>query len=223
MSQEATVSQSNWPPTSAHSPTGDGLPAIAAVLHVTMGSEDLAGEPGTQPSVGRVDVYHLPAVDLTSVQGLILGSSVDQIFLERNRDLLTGFVTRGGRIAVMGHALTDFLPGLGVWRKIAYTGPKDLAITLADPHPVWAGVDPADLSSRKGVTGFYARGCVDKIPENAVVTTRIGRHALPLDFVYPLGDGQVLVHGGNDLTGWKDDPNTSARMTPQLIDWLTQR
>lgn len=223
MSQEATVSQSNWPPTSAHSPTGDGLPAIAAVLHVTMGSEGLAGEPGTQPSVGRVDVYHLPAVDLTSVQGLILGSSVDQIFLERNRDLLTGFVTRGGRIAVMGHALTDFLPGLGVWRKIAYTGPKDLAITLADPHPVWAGVDPADLSSRKGVTGFYARGYVDKIPENAIVTTRIGRHALPLDFVYPLGDGQVLVHGGNDLTGWKDDPNTSARMTPQLIDWLTQR
>ncbi|MGW0017056.1 hypothetical protein ACWDUD_01895 [Rhodococcus sp. NPDC003382] len=210
--------QSNRPPSTTDEPT-----AIAAVLHVTMGTENLAGEPGTGPRVGQVDVYNLPYVDLTTVRGLIIGGGVDQIFLERNRDLLTGFVTRGGRVAVMGHALTDFLPGLGVWRKLAYTGPKDLAITLGDPHPVWDGVDPADLSFRKGVTGFYARGYVDKIPDDAIVTTRIGRHALPLDFVYPLGDGQVLVHGGNDLTGWKNDPNTSARMTPQLIDWLTQR
>lgn len=217
------MSRSQRPATAQRSPTDSDRAETAPVLHVTMGTDDPAGEPDAHPRVGYVDIYRLPTIDLGDVRGLVLGAGLDQIFLERHRELLTEFATRGGRIAVMGHALTDFLPGLGVWRKIAYTGPKDLAITLGDPHPVWEGVDPADLSVRKGVTGFYARGYVDKIPDAAIVTTRIGRHRLPLDFVYPLGDGQVLVHGGNDLTGWHNDPNTSARMTPQLIDWLTQR
>jgi hypothetical protein len=197
--------------------------AIAPVLHVTMGSHHPAGALDSDPRLGEVDIYRLPATDLTDVRALIISAGADQIFLERNRDLLAGFVLAGGRIAVMGHAVTDFLPGLGVWRKLTYTGPKDLAISIGDPHPVWEGVDPVDLSVRKGVTGFYARGYADKIPEDAIVTTRIGRHALPLDYIYPLGDGQVLVHGGNDLTNWSNDPNTSARMTPQLIDWLVQR
>ncbi|WP_226864234.1 hypothetical protein [Mycolicibacterium baixiangningiae] len=197
--------------------------AIAPVVQVTMGSHHPAGTPDADPRLGQVDIYRLPETDLTDVRGLIIGAGADQIFLERNRDLITEFARSGGRIAVMGHAVTDFLPGLGVWRKLTYTGPKDLAISFGDPHPVWEGVEAIDLSVRKGVTGFYARGYADKIPADAIVTTRIGRHALPLDYVYPLGDGQVLVHGGNDLTNWKNDPNTAARMTPQLIDWLVQR
>lgn len=198
-------------------------PTIAPVLHVTMGSHHPSGTPDSDSRLGEVDIYRLPATDLTGVRGLIIAAGADQVFLERNRDLLSGFVRAGGRIAAMGHAVTDFLPGLGVWRKLAYTGPKDLAISLGDPHPVWEGVDPVDLSVRKGVTGFYARGYADKLPADALITTRIGRHALPLDYVYPLGAGQVLVHGGNDLTGWKNDPNSAARMTPQLIVWLVQR
>jgi hypothetical protein len=197
--------------------------AVAPVLHVTMGTHSPAGTSGDDPRLGEVDIYRLPATDLTGVRGLITAAGADQIFLERHRDLLTGFVRAGGRIAVMGHAVTAFLPGLGVWRKLTYSGPKDLAISLGDPHPVWEGVDPVDLSFRKGVSGFYARGYADKLPADALIATRIGRLALPLDYIYPLGAGQVLVHGGNDLTNWKDDPNTSARMTPQLIDWLVQR
>lgn len=197
--------------------------ALAPVLRITMGSDNLEGGVHGDPRLGEVDLYRLPHTDLSSVRGLIIGGGSDQIFLERNKDLLTEFVTSGGRVAVMGHVLTEFLPGLGVWRKLAYTGPKDLAITLGDPHPVWAGVDPVDLSTRKGVTGFYARGYIDKIPVDAHVATRIGRHALPLDYVYPLGQGQVLAHGGNDLTGWANDPNSSSKLTTQLIDWLVQR
>lgn len=202
--------------------TSTASTSTAPVLHVTMGADSLGGAP-SDPRLGLLDLYRLPTTDLSGVRGLIIGGGADQIFLARHKDLLTAFAAAGGRLAVMGHALTDFLPGLGVWRRLAYTGPKDLAVTLGDPHPVWAGVDPADLSTRKGVTGFYARGYVDKLPADALVATRIGRHALPLDYVYPLGDGQVLAHGGNDLTGWSNDPNSSARMTPQLIDWLVQR
>ncbi len=60
--------------------------------------------------VQPVDLYDLDTLDLVSVRGLLINGNCDQIFLERRRDLLTGFVTGGGRIAIMGHPLTDFLP-----------------------------------------------------------------------------------------------------------------
>ncbi|MFZ2177278.1 MAG: hypothetical protein WAW17_25255 [Rhodococcus sp. (in: high G+C Gram-positive bacteria)] len=198
------------------------LPAPGnAVIRLVMGGE--AGSPGDgDPRVDDVDLYHLDDVVMQNVRGMILGGNCDQIFLERRREPLTAFVTSGGRIAVMGHPLTHFLPGLGVWRKLQYSGPNDLAITLDEPHPVWQGIDPTDLSVRKGVSGFYARGYSEKLPADAIVTTRIGRHRLPVDYVYPLGAGEVLVHGGNDLTGWLTDSNSSASMSGQLLDWLAQ-
>lgn len=60
---------------------------------------------------------------------------------------------------------------------------------------------------------------------------RIGRHELPIDYVYPLGAGWVLVHGagwvlvhgGLDLGVYQEDPNTSARIFPQLLTWLAQQ
>lgn len=170
--------------------------------------------------VSSLDLYEFDNLDLASVRGLIISSDCDQIFLERRREQLTEFVRGGGRIAVMGHVVTDFLPGISLWQKMQYTGPKDLAITIADPHPVWNGVDPAELSSRKGVSGFYARGYPQAVPAGAVVTTRIGRQQLALDYVYPIDSGFVLVHSGNDLTGWQSDPDSTSRMSRQLFDWL---
>lgn len=189
------------------------------VAHLTMGTG--LGMPGPVTDFAEVDLYDLPQLDTSALRGLIVNSGCDQIFLERRRDLLTDFVTGGGRVALMGHAMTDFLPGLGRWRRLQYSGPKDLAITAGAPHPVWAAVDPADLSFRRGVSGFYARGYSEKLPDGATVINRVGRHGLPVDYVYRLGAGEVLVHGGIDLGVYRNDPNTSARIFPQLLGWLS--
>ncbi|MEO9330302.1 hypothetical protein [Gordonia aurantiaca] len=198
--------------------------SLPPVLHLTMGSNSgMSGGTDVSGRVTPVDLYTLDELDLGSVRGLLINGNCDQIFLERRRELLTDFVTSGGRVAIMGHPLTDFLPGLGRWRKLQYSGPKDLAIVAGERHPVWEGVDPADVSFRRGVSGFYARGYSDKLPEGAIVANRIGRHELPVDYVYPLGAGWVLVHGGLDLGVYQEDPNTSARIFPQLLTWLAQQ
>ncbi|MCJ0907449.1 hypothetical protein [Rhodococcus sp. ARC_M6] len=177
----------------------------------------------TDSRASYFDLYEFDDLDLSSVAGLVVTSDCDQIFLERKGDELTAFVRAGGRIAVMGHVVTEFLEGISRWQKIQYSGPKDLEITIGEPHSVWDGVDPADLTTRKEVSGFYARGYPQKLPDGAVVTTHIGRSRVPLDYVYPLGEGHVLVHSGNDLTGWHSDDNSASRMSPQLFDWLVQR
>ncbi|GAB2464008.1 hypothetical protein [Xylanimonas ulmi] len=199
--------------------------APAAVLHVTQGS--YTGMTGTKlendtSGVRTVDVYDLPALDLSSVRGLVINGNTDQVFLARHAGLLTDLVARGGRVAVMGHPVTDFLPGLGRWHRLDYTGPDDLEITPGDPHPVWEGVDGADVSQRRGVTGFYARGYSDRLPEAASVIARIGPHRLPVDYAYPLGAGQVLVHGGLDFPAFRHDGDTGARLFPQLLAWLAE-
>ncbi|OYD70924.1 hypothetical protein [Rhodococcus sp. OK302] len=203
--------------------SGTATKTITRVLHLVMGSNTgMSGDTSNTALVRNVDLYELDTIDLSAVSGLIINGNCDQIYLERHRDVLTDFVTAGGRIAVMGHPLTDFLPKLGQWRKLQYSGPKDLAISAGSPHPVWAGVDPADLSFRKEVSGFYGRGYSQKLPDNAIVTNYIGRHGLPVDYVYPLGAGEVLVHGGIDLAVFQADPNTSSRVFPQLLNWLGQ-
>ena len=203
--------------------SADSDTATAPVIHLVMGSNTgMSGRPITSGLTSNVDIYSLDSLDLGSVRGVIINGNCDQIFLERKRDILIDFVTSGGRIAVMGHPLTDFLPGLGQWRKFESSGPKDLAIHAGTPHPVWAGVDTADLSFRREVSGFYGRGYSQKLPEGAIVTNFIGRHLLPVDYVYPLGAGEVLVHGGIDLAVYQDDPNTSSRVFGQLLNWLAR-
>lgn len=198
-------------------------PVTTPVLHLVMGSNaGMAGGTDTTAIIADVDVYSLDSLNLSRVRGLIVNGNCDQIYLERRREILTDFVANGGRIAVMGHPLTDFLPDLGQWRKLQYSGPKDLAISAGSPHPVWEGVDPVDLSFRREVSGFYGRGYSQKLPDTAIVTNYIGRAGLPVDYVYRLGRGEVLVHGGIDLSVYQYDPNTSSRVFPQLLAWLAQ-
>ena len=94
---------------------------------------------------------------------------------------------------------------------------EDLDVRRAAPHPVWDGVAVEDLTSRRGVVGFYARGW-HAPPEGARILHTIGPAELPVDFVYRVGAGRVLFHGGNDL--WTFAANTSTRrLTPQLLAW----
>lgn len=193
----------------------------APVLVLTMGEgSDLAADPRYAGVVADLDVYALPDADLTGVRGLLVGADADQVFLARHQPLLDGVTRRGGRLVVCGQVVLPFAAGLSPFVPMAYRGVADLTVRRLAEHPVWAGVDPDDLTFRRGVAGFYGRGHYPDLPPGALVVHGLGPDALPLDAVYPCGAGEVLVHGGNALWGYAGDDTTAARMTPQLVDWL---
>lgn len=183
---------------------------------------------------GEVDVYDLPAIIERETAGVYLTGDVDQEFLADHRELLSTFVRAGGRIIVNGHVQRVFLDGLTRWRKLDFRSPADLTLTRVADHPVWSGIDPLallynsgrrdrvpfDELERIGVAGFYGRGCYLDLPDDAQVVHTIGRTAAPIDYEYPLGDGRVLVHGGNDLLQFASEHRGTARLRPQIIDWL---
>ncbi|MBO0820258.1 MAG: hypothetical protein J2P26_05350 [Nocardiopsaceae bacterium] len=174
-------------------------------------------------TVAERDLYDLAGLDLSRHSGLLIGTAADQISLGENREALDSYVEGGGIVVVCGQVVRPFLTGLPVFEPIDHRRPADLEVTRLAGHPVWEGVRAEDLTFRKGVAGFYGRGCYpsSRLPAGAVVINGIGPDRLPLDFAYRHGRGTVLVHGGNDLWGYRDDPNTSARLTPQLLDWIT--
>ncbi|KOS53847.1 hypothetical protein [Rhodococcus rhodochrous] len=185
----------------------------------------------------EIDVYDLPGACTDDVTGIYFTGDVDQQFLVEQRDRLNAFVGRGGRVLINGHVQRIFLDGLTRWRKLEFRTPEDLALTRITDHPVWAGVDPRVLLyntgrrgsvpfeelERIGVAGFYGRGCYLDLPAGARIVHTVGRTHAPLDYEYPLGNGCVLVHGGNDLLQFASVDRGTTHLRTQIVHWLEAR
>ncbi|AGF72309.1 hypothetical protein [Corynebacterium halotolerans] len=199
-------------------------------------------EPGQEPLFHDVDVYDLEYLDWSGTRGVIITGDVDQLHLLGHRGLLNDFVRHGGRVLINGHVQRPFLESLGTWRRLDYRGPDDLALTRLVDHPVWRGVDllrlqftlgagrapeegladEAQLRS-EGVAGFYGRGYLLPLPEGARVINGLGPLRAPIDVEYPLGNGHVLVHCGNDLEHFAAPERGSTHLAEQLHAWLAGR
>lgn len=193
-----------------------------SILLLTMGdlTPPLARHPVSRGRVVARDLYDLPRLQLGTFRGLLLGMSLDQRFLQCMRPLLDEYVMRdGGRIVACGQTAYPYVTGLSVFTPLPPYTLQDLVVTRAAPHSIWEGVAAEDLTFRRDVAGFYGRGHHDPPPEARIVNT-LGPGHLPLDFVYRLGAGEVLVRGGNDPWFYADEQNSAARMTPQLLDWI---
>ncbi|WP_066298118.1 hypothetical protein [Arthrobacter luteolus] len=197
------------------------------------------GDPGWRGAISDTDTYDLndPAKRRTilSSAALIISGAADHLLLHQHREHLSGYVRDGGRILVNGQVVLPFIDGLARWLKLDYRSPQDLRPHALAAHPVWDGVDHRDLHFRTGVpgthsharlqdigvAGFYGRGYHSPLPDGGEAVTGIGPNSLPLDYTYPLGTGEVLVHGGLDLEGFTDERYSSRRIGPNLVAWLT--
>lgn len=179
--------------------------------------------PLTHPTVARlveaVDCYRLPTIDLGRYAGLLIPPLVDQEWLYRHRGVLRSYLDAGGTVVFSGHLHRPWLPGAGLFVPKPVTCVADYAVEVAADHPVFAGVTGRDLTFRRGVAGFFARGHHPP-PAGArpLVTFASGEPVVYLDRVTT--GGTLLVHAGNDLLGWVDGENTARRLVPQLLTWM---
>lgn len=196
----------------------------------------MAPRPAGGVDAGRlreIDVYDLFDSSRPGVTGVYLSGDVDQEFLADHRGEFDDLVRSGLRVVVNGHVQKPFLTGLSRWRRADYRGPADLALTRVNDHPVWAGVDPAALlyntppgrwtaqeREQVGVAGFYGRGYYLDLPAGTTVVHTLGRIGGPIDLVFPLGVGEVLVHAGNDLMSFASGDRGTAALRDNLLDWL---
>lgn len=172
---------------------------------------------GLQP----VDTYRLAETDLTPYAGLIIGGASDQEFLYRNRHIVEDFLSGGRVVAFSGHLLRPWLPGCGTFIPKQIRSFKDYTVHLTGNHPIFAGVDPQELTFRRGVAGFFSRGHHPP-PEGVEVLAHLGPDE-PIVYVDRVTTpGVILAHCGNDLLGFGDG-GTADRIVPQLLDWIREQ
>lgn len=177
-------------------------------------------EPLRSHRLSPIDVYDLPATDLSPFAGLIVGGAADQEFLFQNKEVIRDFLGAGKTLVFSGHLFREWLPGCGLFVPKVIDSVKDYSVTLEDEHPVFEGVDPADLTFRRGVAGFFARGHHPP-PPGAQILARLGG-VEPIVYVdRSTTEGVILAHSGNDLLGFADG-GTADRIVPQLIGWIRQ-
>ena len=195
-----------------------GTAAIVVLDQMTTTDAPFAAEPWAG-AVEPIDVYALDATDLDRVGALLLGGMIDEEYLHRQRDVVESFLADGKVVVFAGHLLRAWLPGCGPFVPAEIRTFHDYALQLVSPHPVFAGVDPSDLTYRRGVAGFFARGHHPAPPGAEVLLALAGGQ--PVTYVdRATTAGTILVHAGGGLLDGGDRTTTAGRVLPQLLAWV---
>lgn len=204
------------------------------VLHLSQRPGDLITHEGR---VRTIDVYNFGTVDLDRYSGLLVDSSCDQRFLASCRKRLSDWLRAGGRLVANGHPIVQWLDDMPAHRKLEFHTPRDLWLYPMGEHPIWEGVDRSELVFRTGVpdahslkqlaqvgvAGFYAHAYLVDLPKAALTVTGIGQGRLPVDVAWPLGNGEAVLHTGNDLTSFATPDTTTAQLDRRVITYLESR
>jgi hypothetical protein len=167
----------------------------------------------------RIDCYALSGTDLSGYLVLVVPATVDQEYLARHREVIRRYLDGGGVLLFGGQILRDWLPGAA--RFVPLQRPSLQAYRVAElaPHPIFDGVEPDDLTFRRSVAGFFARGHHPPPPDAEVLvrlaggepTTYLDRHSTR---------GTIVVHASGDLLGYGGLPDsTAARLPAQFLAW----
>lgn len=169
--------------------------------------------------VEAVDAYELPRTDLGRFVGLVIQGMVDQELFYRQRGLIRSFLDEGKVVVWSGQLFRPWLPGCGILVPATIRSYHDYTVHIVTPHPVFDGVDPTDLTYRRGVAGFFARGH-HPLPEGAEVILALAGGE-PIVYVdRTTTAGTILSHAGTGLLGWADSTSTAARINAQVLAWI---
>ncbi len=171
----------------------------------------------------RIDCYALGDTDLGRYRVLLVPSMVDQEYLAAHRGRIRRYLDGGGVVVFGGQVHRDWLPGASPFVAMLRDGgdPPTLAayhVTEIAEHPIFAGVDADDLTYRRGVAGFFARGHHPPPPGAEVLVRLSGGE--PVTYVDRVSTGGTIVlHANSDLLGYRGDASTAGRIPDQLIEW----
>jgi hypothetical protein len=167
--------------------------------------------------VESVDCYQLPKAGLNRFEVVIIPPMIDQEHLARHRALIRAYLDSGGVLIFGGQIHRDWLPGAGPFQAIDPPSLQAYRVTEIAEHPIFDGVDPDDLTFRRGVAGFFARGH-HPVPDGAEVLVRL-TGGLPVTYIDRVSTaGTILLHANGELLGYRGQ-DTAGRMPGQLIEW----
>jgi len=185
--------------------------------------ESVLGDADLGPRLTPIDCYAL--VDqpdrhlLDGYAAVVIPAMVDQEHLAAHPGVIRRYLDGGGVVVFGGHLHRDWLPGASPFVPLEARSHRDYEVAWVADHPIFAGVNPSDLTYRRGIAGFLARGH-HPLPDGAEVLVRLagGQPVTYLDRRSTAGT--VLVQSSGDMLGYYGLDSTTARIPRQLLDWI---
>ena len=176
-------------------------------------------DPAFAARIERLDMYELPEADLSPYCGMLVPGSVDQEWCQRHADIFRHFLEQRKIVVFSGAIFRSWLPGTSAFVPKPIQSRRDYALKIVKPGGIFDEVAAADLTARKGVAGFFARGH-HPLPPHAEVLVAF-ESGEPVVYVDRRStQGTILVHSGNDLWSFGSNDATSQRILPQLLQWM---
>ncbi len=191
-------------------------PGLALSFGYDDGSLQALTHVRTGPEILLRDIYLLPETDLNDYSVLFLSMHSDQRFLASRAPQIEEYLARGGVVVANGHYAYSYLPRMAGFHTIDNYRLSDITVLRLAEHPIWLGIDPHDLTFRRGVSGFYGR-VWHEAPPDAQIIHALGKPEMPLDFIYSVGRGRVLFHGGNDLWTFGGE---GRQLASRIMQWV---
>ncbi|MFJ7919862.1 hypothetical protein ACIQ6U_08890 [Lysinibacillus fusiformis] len=166
-----------------------------------------------------IEQYDFAEENLEHVDVLIVPNFIDQEFLYSQREKIARFLAEKKMVVYCGHLFREWLPGCGPFMPQLIRNYQDYEVFPTENSSIFQGVTTEDMTFKKGVAGFFARG-YHHAPKNAEILLTFA-NGKPVTYVdRTTTNGTILVHAGRDLLGYSDENKTTDRIRPQFLAWL---
>jgi len=166
-----------------------------------------------------IDQYDFPQVNLDEVDVLFIPNFVDQEWLYLQRKKIAAFLANKKIVVYCGHLFREWLPGCSPFLPQHIRNFKDYEVFPTEQSVIFEGVLTEDMTFKKGVAGFFARG-YHHAPANAEILLTFA-DGKPITYIDRCStNGTILVHAGRELLGYTGENKSTDRIRPQFLAWL---
>lgn len=175
--------------------------------------------PDENITIKQVPQYEIGTFDFTEFDVIMVPNFADQENLYMHKNVFDEFLKEQKIIVFFGHLFRPWLPGAPLFMPEKIKHFSDYNLYPKNNSSIFKGVLTEDMTFKKGVAGFFARGhyYADKnseihlIFESGHVCSYADRHSTR---------GTIFVHAGRSLLGYHSEGKTTDVLRPQFIKWL---
>lgn len=169
-----------------------------------------------------IDQYEIGKADLSDFNVLVVTDFIDQEYLYEQKEVIEQFLNEGKIVVSCAHLFRPWLPGAGLFMPQKITKHSDYFMEPAHDNTFYRNVDMQELTYRKGVSGFYARGSHPIVNKESEVVLRF-TDGTPIAFIDRTATkGTVVASAARDFLTYATGENSTQLIAPQFLAWLDE-
>lgn len=177
--------------------------------------------PDENITIEKVTQYEIATYDFTEFDVILVTNFADQENLYMHKNVIEKFLEDSKIVIFFGHLFRPWLPCAPLFMPEKIKHFSDYNLYSQNDSAIFKGVLTEDMTFKKGVAGFFARGhyhadenCEIHLTfESGHVCAYADRHST---------EGTIFVHAGRSLLGYHCEGKTTDVLRGQFIGWLQE-